>query len=72
VYTLVRRVDSLSCTTQVFQYGDDLLTWTDQPLVAGPMVALATPVGGLQAVTVAIPKAAAASIFGRLKVILNP
>ena len=71
VFSFDRRVDSIGATTQIFQYGYDLKSWTDIPLAAGPMVALGPPSGGLQSVIVTIPRNGAAKTFGRLKVILN-
>jgi hypothetical protein len=68
VFSFARRVDSIGATTQIFQYGYDLDSWTDIPLAAGPMVALGTPSGGLQSVIVTIPRNGAARILGRLKV----
>ncbi len=73
VFTFTRRELSANDTTQVFQYGSDLNGWT--PLSITPPiaaeVALGTPSGGLQSVTVTIPKTLAGpsgKIFGRLRV----
>jgi autotransporter-associated beta strand protein len=72
IFNFTRREESANDTTQVFQYGDDLSGWTSLSITAptAPEVALGTPSGGLQTVTVTIPKSPgpAAKLFGRLQV----
>ncbi|CAA6691324.1 MULTISPECIES: LamG-like jellyroll fold domain-containing protein [unclassified Lentimonas] len=72
VFTFTRVVASATDTVQLFQYGSDLMGWTDVNITApaGAEVALGTPVDGLQTVTVVISKGAAVDgkLFGRLKV----
>lgn len=71
VFQFTRREESDTDTTQVFQYGSDLVGWTSinitPPVGAG--VTLGTPSGGTQEVTVTIPKSVAVGgkLFGRLK-----
>lgn len=78
IFTFTRRVESASDTTQVFQYSSNLQTagWTDIAITGtpGPEVTLGTPSGGLQLVTIAIPRTQAVSgqLFGRLKVATSP
>ena len=71
VFTFTRREESANDTTQVFQYGSDLAGWTPVNITAptGAEVSLGTPSGGLQTVTVTIPKSAApgGKLFGRLQ-----
>ncbi len=74
VFTFTRRVESANDTTQIFQYGSNLSAWTNVNLTGGspgPEVSLGTPSGGLQSVTVTLPKSAAADgkFFGRLYVV---
>jgi hypothetical protein len=70
VFSFTRREESANDTTQVFQYGADLTGWTDVAITGTPgaEVTLGTPSGGLQSVTVTIPKDSNTSMFGRLKV----
>ncbi|MBN8456908.1 MAG: autotransporter-associated beta strand repeat-containing protein [Verrucomicrobia bacterium] len=71
VFTFTRREESANDTTQVFQYGSDLSGWTPVNITAptGAEVSLGTPSGGLQTVTVTIPKTVApdGKLFGRLQ-----
>lgn len=73
VFSFTRRESSATDTTQVFEYGSDLSGWTSlniTPPTAG-QVALGVPAGGLQTVTISIPKALAGlggKLFGRLRV----
>ena len=70
IFTFTRRAASVANSTQVFQYGSDLVKWTDVPVVPGGRVAILenTPSAGLQQVSVTIPKASSNRILGRLKV----
>jgi autotransporter-associated beta strand protein len=71
VFTFTRRELSASDTTQVFEYGSDLGGWTSLNITSptAGQVALGLPTGGLQSVTVTIPKALATGgrLFGRLR-----
>lgn len=77
IFTFTRREDSATDTTQVFQYGSNLSSWTSlnitSPTASG--VTLGTTADGAQPVTVSIPKSLAGpdgKLFGRLQVIKNP
>ncbi len=73
VFSFTRRVQSTSDTTQVFQYGSDLGGWTPVNITppTSAAVTLGSPVGGLQSVTISIPKtlASGGKLFGRLRVV---
>ncbi|MFC7338854.1 beta strand repeat-containing protein [Haloferula chungangensis] len=75
VFSFTRRVESADDTTQVFQYGSDLMGWTDLRITppTASEVTLGTPAGGLQTVTVTISKSLAVdgTLFGRLNAVLN-
>ena len=73
IFTFTRREESAADTTQVFQYGTNLTGWIDIAITGTPgaEVTLGTPAGGLQLVTVKVPKSAAVpsgKLFGRLQV----
>lgn len=73
VFSFTRREESAGDTSQVFEYGSDLSGWTPLSITAPTAgeVSLGTPAGGLQTVTVTIPKSLAGpsgKLFGRLKV----
>lgn len=70
VFTFTRRAGTDVNTTQVFQYGADLLNWTDVPIQASSTVSVlaSTPSTGFEQVTVTIPKGTNDRIIGRLKV----
>ena len=72
VFSFTRREESAADTTQVFQYGSNLAGWTPLNITAptATEVALGTSSGGLQSVTVTIPKtlASGGKLFGRLQV----
>jgi len=72
VFTFTRREQSTNDTTQVFEYGTDLSSWTALNITAptAAAVTLGTPSAGLQSVTVTIPKTLAGPsgrLFGRLR-----
>ena len=69
VFTYYRRAAATG-TTQVFQYGSDLSTWTDVPVTAGGVVAITqnNPVEGIDRVVITISKDTNTKLFGRLKV----
>jgi autotransporter-associated beta strand protein len=71
VFHFTRREESATDTTQVFQYGSDLVGWTPINITppVGSEVTLGTPSGGTQEVTVTISKSVAVGgkLFGRLK-----
>ena len=66
VFSFTRRAESPGDTTQVFQYGSNLSAWTDVAITAGSQVVIGVASGGLQQVTVTVPKSGLA-LFGRLK-----
>lgn len=72
VFSFTRREESANDTAQVFRYGSDLTGWTVVNITAptGSEVSIGTAVGGLQTVTVTIPKSAAVGgkLFGQLQV----
>lgn len=72
VFSFTRRTDSANDTTQIFQYSSDLGSWTPVAITGTPgsEVAFGTPAGGLQSVTVTVPKSLAVDgkLFGRLNV----
>ena len=72
VFSFTRRADSANDTTQVFEYGSTLGTWTPLAITGtpAPEVALGPVVGDTQSVTVTIPKSFEidGKLFGRLKV----
>lgn len=71
VFTYVRRAESKTDTTQVFQHGTTLGSWTDVPVPAtsagNVTVTPDTPSAGLETITVTIP-ATGSPLFGRLQV----
>lgn len=76
VFSFNRLDDSLADTTQIFQYGNDLIGWTDVILPAtsgnvGAAVITVTNGSPVDAVSVSVPKPApgvSGTFFGRLKV----
>ena len=58
-------------TTQTFQYGDNLVGWTNVPIVNGGQVAITTS-AGIDSVVVTVPKGSNTKLFGRLQVVKNP
>lgn len=71
VFSFTRREESAADTEQVFEYGTNLTGWTPINITAptAPQVSLGTPSGGLQTVTITIPKGTNTSLFGRLKAV---
>jgi autotransporter-associated beta strand protein len=74
VFTFTRREESATDTTQVFEYGTNLTGWIPVNITGTPdaKVTIGTASGGLQLITVKIPKSAAGAggkLFGRLKVV---
>lgn len=74
IFTFTRRELSANGTTQVFDYGSNLGAWTTLNITAPAhsAVTLGLPTGGLQTVTITIPKTLAGptgKLFGRLRVI---
>jgi autotransporter-associated beta strand protein len=69
VFTFSRREESALDSTQVFEYSTDLVSWTPVMITTptATEVTLGTPAGGLQTVTVTIPKGTNTSLFGRLR-----
>ncbi|CAA6692438.1 MULTISPECIES: LamG-like jellyroll fold domain-containing protein [unclassified Lentimonas] len=72
VFTFKRSAESVPFTSQVFQYGSDLIGWTDLSLEStdAPELVFGSVVEGLQSVTVNLSKdlAVDGKLFGRLKV----
>lgn len=70
VFTFTRQAISADDTTQIFQYGNDLIGWTDVNITApvGTQVSFGTVEAGLEPVTVTVPKESNTKLFGRLKV----
>jgi autotransporter-associated beta strand protein len=75
VFTFTQREESHAATTQTFEYGTNLGTWTAVNITppTGPEVAFGPSVSGARGVTISIPKSAAPAgrLFGRL-VVLQP
>ncbi|WPJ95681.1 sulfatase-like hydrolase/transferase [Coraliomargarita algicola] len=73
VFTFTRRAEAVPFTVQTFQYGSSLSAWTDLNITEprASEVSLGSIVGGLQQVTVTIPKSLAVDgkLFGRLTVL---
>jgi len=73
VFTFTQREESAATTTQTFEYGTNLGTWTSVNITSptGPEVAFGPSASGARSVTISIPKSAAPTgvIFGRLKVL---
>lgn len=76
VFTFTRRDDSVAEVPVLFQYGSDLVGWTDVPVATSGTIGAATVVvapGGAvtDGVTVTVPKTAAVGgkFFGRLKIV---
>lgn len=73
VFAFTRREQSINGSTQVFEYGSDLAGWTALKVTAPThsSVILGQSSGGLQTVTITLPKTLAESsgrLFGRLRV----
>ena len=70
VFTFRRVHSSTADTTQTFQYGSNLIGWSDVPVAHGGMVSIIanTPQAGIDSVTVAVPIGSGSQMFGRLKV----
>ncbi|CAA6689501.1 MULTISPECIES: sulfatase-like hydrolase/transferase [unclassified Lentimonas] len=72
-FTFTRSADAVPFTEQIFQYGASLSGWTDLNITEprASEVSLGSISGGLQPVTVTIPKSMAVDgkLFGRLKVL---
>ncbi len=70
VFQFTRRTESADDTIQVFEYSTNLSGWTPVNITGTPGagVSFGTPSGGLQTVTVSIPKNGEVKMFGQLKV----
>ena len=68
VFTYLRRIDATD-TTQTFQYGSNLIGWTDVPVIDGGMVSITSPEAGIEQVVITVPKATNTKLFGRLQVV---
>ncbi len=71
IFTLYRRTDSAADTTQIFQYGTNLSSWTDVAIPAGSGVTVTpnTPSPGIDKIEVSVVKSPNTKLFGRLEVI---
>ena len=73
VFTFTRSAEAVPFTEQIFQYGSTLSGWTDLKITEprASEVSLGSIAGGLQDVTVTIPKSLAVDgkLFGRLNVL---
>jgi len=74
VFTFVRRDDAETDTTQTFQYGSDLLGWTDvvvpatNAVVGGVTITVNENGAAADAVEISVPTAGSPQLYGRLKV----
>ncbi len=75
VFTFVRSAESVSATSQSFQYSEDLVSWTTLPIPASStgniQIETDVPAAGSETVTVRIPATdpARERLFGRLQVL---
>lgn len=67
IFTCYRRTAATG-TTQTFEYGTDLGTWTPVAIPGGAGVAVADQGGGIEKVEITVSKGANAKLFGRLQV----
>ncbi len=74
VFTFVRRSDSSASTTQIFEYGSDLASWTSLPIPAASegavVIESGVPESGAETVQITIPAQdpPQTRMFGRLRV----
>ncbi len=71
VFTFTRRTESKDDTTQTFQYGSNLVGWTNLPIPAASAVdpVTITPGTPTELVVITIPKGANTTLFGRLQIV---
>ena len=80
IFNFIRRADSTTEVTQVFEYSSNLLDWTTNPTITIPTTpgtvgfvtvgaSSGTAPNQVQAVTLTIPKGSNTKLFGRLKVV---
>jgi len=71
-FTFHRRNASTADTTQIFQYGTDLIAWTNVPILPGGSVTITpnTPTAGIDEIVITVPRGNNERLFGRLKVAL--
>lgn len=80
IFNFIRRADSTTEVTQVFEYSSNLLDWTTNPPITIPTTpgtvgfvtvgaSTGTTPNQVQAVTLTIPKGSNTKLFGRLKVV---
>jgi fibronectin-binding autotransporter adhesin len=71
IFTLYRRTDSAVDTTQIFQYGTNLSSWTGVVIPAGSGVTVTpnTPSSGIDKIDISVVKSPNTKLFGRLQVI---
>ena len=70
IFTIYRRTDSSTDTTQIFQYGPNMTSWTDVAIPGGAGVTVTpnTPSAGIDRVQISVVKGVNTKLFGRLKV----
>ena len=70
IFTIYRRTDSATDTTQIFQYGANMTSWTDVAIPGGAGVTVTpnTPISGIDRVEISVVKGLNTKLFGRLKV----
>ncbi|MCH6255192.1 hypothetical protein MLD52_01445 [Puniceicoccaceae bacterium K14] len=72
VFRFARRIGTENYTTQIFEYGSDLIGWTQVNITApsGPEVTLGDETAGLQSVWVTVEKTSEldSNVYGRLRV----
>jgi len=67
VFTYFRRAAATG-TTQTFQYGTDLIGWTDVAIPGGAGVVVSDMGGGIDQVEITVAKGVETKLFGRLQV----
>ena len=67
VFTYYRRAAATG-TTQTFQYGTDLIGWTDVAIPGGSGVSVVDQGGGIDKVDITVAKGANPELFGRLQI----
>jgi autotransporter-associated beta strand protein len=68
VFTYLRRAAATG-TAQTFQYGSDLIGWTDVTVTDGGIVSITSPEDGIQQIVITVAKGTNTKLFGRLQVV---
>jgi autotransporter-associated beta strand protein len=70
IFTLFRRTDSAVDTTQIFQYGTSLSSWTDVAIPGGAGVTVTPndPSPGIDRIVISVLRGSNSKLFGRLNV----